>query len=99
MALQKVNTEAIASMATDIANANQKMNEAFSRVEIDGKNMDTRWNSKAGTQAATIMYNLFKGNEARSAVLENYVTFLQQFINPSYTAAEEQNTKLSDQFL
>lgn len=99
MALQKVNTEAINQMAAAIADANANLNDAVSDLYTDGKNMDANWDSKAGSAAVTLMYDLFKGNEARSVVLENYVAFLRQYVTQGYTAAEDQNTKLADQFL
>lgn len=99
MALQKVNTDAINQMATAISTTNANLNSAFSDLYTDGKNMDAHWNSSAGNAATTLMYSLFKGNEARSAVLENYIVFLRQYVTQGYIAAEEQNTKLADQFL
>ena len=99
MALQKVNTEAIAAMAQAIATANDSINSSFETLRNQGGEMESSWKSKAGSLAVTMMHELFNGNEARSVVLENYVNYLNKMVNPGYIASEEQNTSLADQFL
>lgn len=86
-------------MAGAIASANSNINQSFEDLRKKGQNMDNSWNSKAGKQAVTLMHQLFKGNDARSAVLENHIAYLQNVVNPGYISGEDQNTSLADQFL
>ena len=95
----KVNAESIESMAAAIYIANDNINGSFEALKIKGKELDNCWNSKAGSQAATLMHQLFKGNEARSAVLRNHVDYLRYVVNSGYMSAEECNTSLADRFL
>lgn len=99
MAIQKVNTDGILAAANTLSASNAAMNDAFNVLRSAGYTMENSWNSRAGTAAASLMYQLFNGNEARSAVLQNYVNLLQQSVTPGYVNAETVNTKLSDQFL
>lgn len=99
MSIQKVNTEAIAAAASAIASANANINSSFDELRNAGSDMAGSWNSRAGSAAETTLYQLFKGNEARSAVMQNYLNILQQVVNPGYESGETENTKLADQFL
>ncbi|MBQ7015851.1 MAG: hypothetical protein IJN10_02680 [Firmicutes bacterium] len=99
MAIQKVNTDGILSAASSLSLCNANMNDAFAVLRSAGHTMENSWNSRAGSAAASLMYQLFNGNEARSAVLQNYVNLLQQAVAPGYVESESVNTKLSDQFL
>ena len=99
MKSQKVNTVAIETMAGAISTANNNINQSFENLKTKGREMDNAWNSGAGSKAVTMMHDLFKGNEARSTVMENYVVFLRNVVNPGYNSAEEANTSLADQFL
>ena len=99
MAIQKVNTDGILAAASSLAACNASMNDSFAVLRSLGHTMENSWHSRAGTAAASLMYQLFNGNEARSAVLQNYVNLLQQAVAPGYINSETVNTKLSDQFL
>lgn len=99
MALQKVVTEEIAAAAGTLTQINNQLNNEVDNLQRIGSNLLSSWESAAGSAAQTTLCQLLKGNEARSAVLDNYINMLQQVVNPSYTSAEETNTKLSDMFL
>lgn len=99
MSIQKVNTEAIAAAASAVNAANARINSEFDRVRSAGTAMDNAWNSRAGNAARDLMYELFKGNESRSAVLQNYANTLHQVVTPGYDSSESENTKLADLFL
>lgn len=99
MSIQKVNTEAIAAAAAAINSANARLNGEFDRVRAAGMSMDNAWNSRAGNAAQNLMYELFKGNDSRSAVLQNYADTLLKVVDPNYTQSESANSKLADLFL
>lgn len=99
MAIQKVDTEAIALAASAIATAGANVTTEFQNVRNAGNTMISNWNSKAGTAAQTLMYELFAGSEAQASVLQNYANVLQQVVNPGYVESETANTTLADQFL
>jgi hypothetical protein len=99
MAKQTINTENVASSAGKLRTANNNINCEFEKMQGKAKLLDNEnWKSAAGEAARTKMYELFKGNEPRSAVLQNYVEMLEQQVNPNYIATESTNTKLADKF-
>ncbi|MBQ7016707.1 MAG: hypothetical protein IJN10_07130 [Firmicutes bacterium] len=99
MAIQKVNTDGILNAAASLSLCNANMDEAFASLYKTGTTMENNWNSKAGSAASSLLYQLFNGNQARSTVLQNYVNLLQQSVSPGYVNSETINTKLADQFL
>lgn len=99
MSMQKVNTESISAMANAISTTNTTLNSEFYTVQTAGNTMDANWNSDAGGLAISKMYQLFRGNEERSAVMENHANFLRNLVVTNYNASETENTKLSDLFL
>ena len=99
MPMQKVNTMQISAIANAISSANSTLDAEFSNVQSAGQNMASNWNSEAGRSAITKMYELFRGNEARSTILENHVNYLQQTVVVNYNSAEQSNNELSDLFL
>lgn len=98
MAIQKVNTEAVAAAAAAITSANNHINAAFDAVRSAGSDLQTQWNSRAGSAAQDLIYRLFKGNDSRSAILQNYANTLQQVVTPGYVQSETTNAKLADLF-
>ena len=99
MPMQKVNTDAIAATASRISAANSAMNSAFDPVVSGKRTLDSSWNSAAGDTAKELLDQLLQGNAARSAVLQNFASTLQQVVTPGYDQGETQNTKLADLFL
>ncbi len=93
-----INTEGIASAAFNLKRINDAIQSDFEKLEKCSKQIDSDWNSPAGNIASAKMYELFKNSEARYAVLQNYISFLEQQVNPNYNSAEEANTSLADQF-
>lgn len=98
MAKQVVNTDRISSSANKLRTVNNNINNEFKTLEKKAKQLDNNWKSAAGDAARTKMYQLFKNNEARSSVLQNYINMLEQQVNPGYTNSETANTKLADKF-
>jgi len=94
----KVNTEGIADTVERLRSADSNINDAVERLSRSGKRLEFHWESGAGAQAMTKMYELFALNEQRAAVMQNYIRFLQQQVEPNYTSAETGNTQLADQF-
>lgn len=99
MAIQKVVTEEIASAAAGIAQANEQLSAEVNNLRSMASNLLGSWNSGAGAAAQTVFHQVIQGDTARSAVLDNYAAMLRDVVNPSYTNAEEANTKLADLFL
>ena len=99
MSIQKVNTEAISAAATQISSVNTAINQAFEPIISKKNSLESSWNSPAGDAAITLLNQVLQGNEARSAVMQNFATILQQVVSPGYDQGETQNTKLSDLFL
>lgn len=99
MSVQKVDTDAIAGAARSISLADDTINDAFSNLQRLGNSLRCNWRGKAGDAAGSLMNRLFAGNEARSAVLQNYVNLLNQVVVPGHTGAETENSSLSDLFL
>jgi len=98
MAKQEVNTDRIATAATNLRNINNNINSRFSSLKRKAEQLNTNWQSPAGEVARTTMYKLFKYSEARSAVIQNYINMLEQQINPGYINAETTNKLLADKF-
>lgn len=98
MAKQVVNTDRIVSSAAKIRTVNNNINNAFRTLRNTAKQLDNNWKGQAGETARTTMYQLFNNSETRSAVLQNYISMLEQQVNPGYDSAETTNTKLADKF-
>lgn len=98
MSKQIINTDGIKKSANQLRMVNTKINTAFDDFKNKAKQLNNNWNSRAGEKAKTTMYQLFNYNEARSAVLQNYINMLEQQVNPGYKEAENVNVQLSDLF-
>jgi len=98
MAKQVVNTDRIASSASKLRAVNSAINNEFRTLQNKALQLDNNWKSAAGNVAKTTMYELFKSNDVRSSVLQNYINTLEQLVNPGYIDAETTNTKLADKF-
>lgn len=98
MAKQSINTNKVSSSANKLRTVNNNINNEFKILEKKAKQLDNKWKSAAGDAARTKMYKLFKNNEVRSTVLQNYINMLEQQVNPNYTSTETVNAKLADKF-
>ncbi len=98
MAKQVVNTDRIASSVNKLRTVNSNINAEFRTLQNKAKKLDSNWKSAAGETAKSTMYQLFKNNDVRSAVLQNYMNLLEQQVNPGYGNTEDVNTKLADKF-
>ncbi|CDX04951.1 Type VII secretion system ESAT-6-like [Desulfitobacterium hafniense] len=98
MAKQVVNTDRLTSAANKLRTVNNNITGEFRTLQNKAKQLDSNWKSAAGEAARTTMYQLFKNNEVRSTVLQNYINMLEQQVNPGYTNTETVNTKLADKF-
>lgn len=95
--MQKVNTDGITAAANRVRIANRNINTNFQTMERSCRELDC-WKGQAGSKALTLMYQIFKNNDARSTVLENYANVLEQMVKQGYINAETTNKKLADQF-
>lgn len=93
-----VNTEGIADAISRLRTANDNINNSFDSLKKKSSQLERSWNSAAGSVAVTIMYELFKGGETRSSVIQNYINLLEQQVNPGYFEAEKTNKTLADMF-
>lgn len=98
MSKQLVDSERIEATITKLRTVNSTINKEFGTLEKTAKRLDSDWNSGAGATARTTMYQLFKSNESRSNVLQNYINTLELQVNPAYIDAESVNTQLADKF-
>ncbi len=98
MLKEVVNTDGIASAAVKLRSVNDNINGRFDTLKNKAKQLESNWNSAAGSAASTIMYQLFKMGETRSYVIQNYINMLEQQVNPGYSETENVNKSLADQF-
>ena len=95
---QSLNTEALDATISALRSANNTMDSAFTAVERQSGVLNNAWISGAGSAAVTTLYKLIKGNESRSAVLQNYINFLNQQVEQGYVSVEDCNTSLASYF-
>lgn len=93
-----VNADGITATAAKLRNVNNNINNSFNSLTKSAGRLENNWKSEAGSKASTLMYQLFKGNETRSAVIQNYINMLEQQVTLGYIAAEEANTTIADMF-
>lgn len=99
MAKQSIDTEQVAATITRLRNISRNISSAFSNMERTAKNGITiNWKSSTGDAALIKMLELFKNNQARETVLQNYIILLEQQVRPGYENAEETNKSLASQF-
>lgn len=94
---QKVDPEKIDATASRLQQINNRIAEAFTNTEQRGKNLMLNWKGDAGEQGRQYMAELLRANEARQAVLDNYIALLKNAAE-NYRNVEKENTKLSDMF-
>lgn len=95
----KVDTGGVAAAAENIANYNNRIKDDFSSVESTLRALNNVWDSTAAEHALD-SFNEIKSTflEPRYTVVDNYVKFLQQQVDPGYTNVEKVNTSLADLF-
>lgn len=98
MAIQMFNSENVLSAADKLQTINNNINRDFESLQKSLKSLESNWKSPAGTVAHTLMYEILKGNETRSNVIDNYTRVLTQYVSQGYIIAEENSTKLADLF-
>ncbi|WHZ02755.1 WXG100 family type VII secretion target [Neobacillus sp. YX16] len=95
----KVDTGRVAAAAKNIANYNNRIRDDFSPVESAMRALNSAWDSTAAEQAMDSFYKIKNTfHEPRYTVMDNYVKFLQQQVDPGYTQTETVNTFLADLF-
>ena len=94
----EINTDQINSAANKLRASNNNINNAFRTLQSQLRQLEANWKGAAGTAAQTTMYQLFNHNEARTTVLQNYLSILERQVNPGYQEAETSNTRLADKF-
>lgn len=99
MAIQSIDTERVAAAITHLKNVNQNINSAFTTMEqASNGTLEQNWKSPAGDLAMTSLLELLKINQARDAVLKNYIALLEQQITQGYVSTETTNKSLASQF-
>ena len=97
MSRQSIDTTQVAVALNRIRTINNNINNQFNSLRSRMWPLNS-WRGPTGTAAQTLMHELFRNNEARSAVMQNYTDILERLINPSYQAAENQNRSLANLF-
>lgn len=96
----KVDTARVSATAKNIANYNSRIRDDFSSVESAMRALNNAWDGAAASRAMSAFHEIKNAfHEPRYEVLQNYVAFLQQTVDPGYTLAEKANTSLADRFL
>lgn len=99
MLRQSIDTERVAAVAAVLQSVNENINDSCDKMgKTCDRQLSENWKSEAGSAAITLLYELLKGNESRSTVIQNYISFLGQQVDPGYVEAERVNTSLADQF-
>lgn len=96
----KVDTARVSAAAKNISNYNSRIRDDFSSVETAMKALNNAWDGAAASRAMSALHEIkdtFHG--PRYEVLQNYVAFLQQTVNPGYAQTEKTNTSLANLFL
>lgn len=96
--IQSINTESLDTAISQLRNAQANMNDAFEKVSNQATILRNSWKSTAGSKAETRLYEFLKANEARDAVLSNYIAVLTQVVEQGYLSVEEANTTLASYF-
>ena len=96
--VQRINTAGVQTAATSLRRANDNINSQFGTLKATASRIEDEWKGTAAALADTKLQGILKNAESRSTVMQNYIDFLEQQVNPGYTAAENTNKKLADQF-
>lgn len=95
----QVDMDRVKAAATNIAKYNNIIRDDISSVEAAMNALNNSWDG----QASTVVINKFHEiknaySEPRYNVVNNYVIFLNQLVDPAYTQAETTLKKLADYF-
>lgn len=96
--VQAVDSQKLMEVVRQLQTTNSDLTQRVNALRRCADRLEDAWSSRAGGSAVTAMYRLLNNDEARSAVLKNYIAFVQQKALPGYVDAEEINQKLADQF-
>jgi len=97
MPISKIDTDIILSTAEAIKSVNNTLNTGIEEIRKKNDSLGNSWNSKAGAQARSLLYQLLSGNDARSSVLVNYENLLRHVVNGTVNV-ETANKSLADNF-
>jgi pyruvate/2-oxoacid:ferredoxin oxidoreductase beta subunit len=97
MSKQSIDTTKVVDAINNIRTINNSINQEFNALRSKMWPLNS-WKGPTGTTAQTQMHELFKNNEARSAVMQNYTDTLERLVNPAYQEAESQNRSLANLF-
>lgn len=95
----RVNTDLVIKTAGTLGTINDRINTEFETSEKAVTNLEQTWSGPAADRAQT-KFNLIRKlcKEDRYNVMDNYQKFLLSVVGEGYTATEEQNLNLADQF-
>lgn len=93
---QHVDTNAITAAVTALTATDTQINGQLNGLQQRVRNLQKDWNSQAGYAALSRFCDILSGNDARSQVLQNYITVLSALVAPGYQNAVQTNTRLSD---
>ena len=93
---QQGDTAVMASAVTALKVADRQIDQRFSVLKQKAKNLEQDWNSRAGYTAMSRLYEIFSGNESRSQVLKNFISYISEQVEPGYQNVVKMNKRLSD---
>ena len=96
--VQHIDTERVANTITSLQKTQSNINTSFATMNRTVTRNLNGWHGRASDAARSMFQKVCDGNEARSIVLDNYITMLQKQIVPNYVGAEDANQKLANLF-
>lgn len=93
-----VNTPGIAGASSQLKGIQSAIDSDFNILWGKMQSLNN-WRGMAGEAALTTMHQFPPNNDARTAVLQNYVDMLEKQINPCHDHAETVNQNLADRFM
>ena len=99
MADAKIDTLSVEEAADYLKKYNTKMNEEFEILQGVISKLKNSWSGSAADNAFS-GFNSFASSykSSRYSVIQSYVTYLIQQVDPGYTQAESTNESLADGF-
>ena len=98
MSVQIIDTQVIQNTAATLHRVNESIADKSRQTEASVKALGNSWRSPGGSAALSALDQIFRMEEPRRQVLENYITILERIINPNYLSAEDVNKKLASYF-
>ena len=95
----KISTDRVLSIAGEIENINNKLNETLTESQNKIKSLNSTWQGEAATATITA-FDSFASNYFQNYydIIKAYVVFLRQNVAADYEATETQNVGLADAF-